>query len=151
MRHCFTTREKVLAAIIATTPVAFLISVPWLKDLSETVTFAITAAAAIIVMGGAMLLSVRVEGRLDEVQRAGSRFASHWGMTVGGSLAVLVAMLPPLQSQLAALIGRVNDAPTDTDGATLVFTLGIVTAVAMQAVATGVLGRAWRRHMTRAQ
>jgi hypothetical protein len=84
-------------------PLALFASKPWLKQQNDGVELGIGAAASIFVMGYAVFLAARVNGRLDEVEIAGQRFAQTKGMTIGSFAAVLVMILPLSMNALVDL------------------------------------------------
>ena len=140
---------RALVAVMVVTPVLFLGAMPWLKHAPEAVVMTLAGIAALIVIGGGWVLNARCERRQDEVQRAGSRFASYWGHAIGGGLVVLAVLAPPVQDALMGIAGRLASpgAVIEEDPVILLFLGGVMATVLTQALCTAGLFAVWKQRM----
>ena len=94
--------------------VGFLVAIPWLDRQNDTFVMALTAAAAIFVMGYSLFISHQLQRNLDEVQLASAGFASARGWVWGAVAANLVLLLPQAASALTDLANRLSTGSADT-------------------------------------
>lgn len=133
-----------LAALCILPPLAFVASLPWLKQQPDDLVFLITGITAAIVILGSLALDVLVDRRLDEWQRSNARFSLKWGWAVGLSVIALLLALPPFQDLLvhwAAIWGDVPD--PDRRLVIVTFTAGFVAVVVAQTVFTTLASIGW--------
>lgn len=128
---------------------AFFVSLRWLSRLDDAIVLAVSAVAAISVMGWSLLVSIRHHGGLDEVERASAQFSWMWGATAGSICTVLLLMLPPFRSfivdlatGIVALRGGSEEA-MEHKALILAFTLGFGTLQVLQVVGTVVAACWW--------
>ncbi len=127
-------------------PVTFLAATPWLEQQPDALTLSLAAAAALFVMAYSLFLSARVNRQLDEVQVAGQRFSSTWGMTVGSVAAVIVMMIPPLMNALADAALRLGTESPE-ESVKLGITFGFMLVVVLQLIGTGAVSLWWTRRL----
>ncbi|WP_237133901.1 hypothetical protein [Pseudohongiella sp. O18] len=97
-------------------------------------------------MAYSLFLSARVNRQLDEVQVAGQRFSSTWGMTVGSVAAVIVMMIPPLMNALADAALRLGTESPE-ESVKLGITFGFMLVVVLQLIGTGAVSLWWTRRL----
>lgn len=127
-------------------PIAFFVSVPWLKQQNDAITLGIAAAVTIFVMGYSLLLAARVNRRLDEVEVAGQRFAHTKGMMIGTVTAVLIMIFPPLMNALVDLANTISTGSPDI-AVKLGITIGFMLVVLLQALGTVAVSIWWERRL----
>jgi len=127
-------------------PVAFFAATPWLAEQPDALTLSVDAAAALFVMAYSLFLSARVNRRLDEVQVAGQRFSSTWGMTIGSVAAVVVMMIPPLMNALADAALRLGTESPE-EAVKLGITIGFMLVVVLQLIGTGAISFWWTQRL----
>jgi hypothetical protein len=125
----------------------FLSSAWWIKQtFGETAVLIIASIAAIFVMAYSLYLSVRVQRRLDEVQKASGAASAKWGSIIGPIAFVLLLMLPQFQTGMTAIVSKLAADPgetVDTTVVTLAMTLGFVLVVILQTIATIIANAIW--------
>ena len=141
---------KVLIALLIIVPVAFLGSIPWLKEQADWIVLTLGAIATIIEITASWLLVARRDKASDEWQRGATRFSSYWGGLVGGGLVPILLLLPPVQ-QLIMSFAQWADEGTELTMKTalMTFLLGFITVILFQGLATSILNAAWRNWMSR--
>lgn len=133
-----------LAALCIVPPMAFVASLPWLKQQPDERVFLITGITAAIVILGSLALDALVDRRLDEWQRSNARFSLKWGWALGLSLVALLLALPQFQNLLvhwAAIWGDVPD--PDRRLVIVTFTAGFMAVVIAQTVCTTLASIGW--------
>jgi hypothetical protein len=128
----------------------FVFATPWIKSTFGATTVGLTAALlAVVVMGYANFLAYRYEAGLDEVQRAGSSFATKWGASAGQFAFVVLMILPPVRDFVVeTVIGLSGDPGAGLDGrATAIgfIFFGFCGVVLLQALGTLVFSVIWFR------
>ncbi len=142
-----TCRNPLLALPIVIVPVAFFVSLPWLKAVGSPLLVLVSAAAAaIFVTSYANYLTYRFQRRQDEVQRAGTGFAAQWGVAVGQAAFVLLLAVPPVLDLATVLVRNVLHDPHASEQVIIIsITIGFGTLVFLQAIGTVVVRALWWR------
>lgn len=127
----------------------FFGSLPWLKEADDGLVSLAATAASLSVIVWAILLSLRVERSLDEVQRASQRFAVRYGMTAGTMAFALLLMVAPFKDFATAFViayGKPGPGMT-VDRSVVVFAmmLGFIGVTLLQLVGTLVMTAIWWR------
>lgn len=135
--------RSALLAFMIVPPIAFVVSIPWLKQQSDSVVF-LTAIAATLTIVASLALSVAHDRHVDEWQRSAARFASQWGLAAGSALVGLALALPLIHDWIvsgAEIWGGVPD--PDRRLVLTTFSFGFMATVLAQGVCTALLGFGW--------
>lgn len=133
-------------------PILFMTSIPWLRGLSDTAIYGLSAAAAFVVLAASVVLTVFGEQRMDEWHRQGGRFAYHWGGIAGGCLVALLLALPPFHDLIIAVGGLVQDQQAgaiDRMPAIIIFFFGMASVIIAQSIFSVLFTWVWRAWMSR--
>ena len=145
-------KEYGAIALAISAPVAFFASIPWLKEQPDGTVYLVSGIAAFVVIASSTYLSAAGQAKMDEVERAGSRFAYLWGGLLGASLIALLLAVPPFQDVIYRLVGAFRhdgEATMDRQSVMLAFTLGFCCVVMAQSISTLLVGGVWRLWMAR--
>lgn len=149
-RSSSTARQILMIAPPVVVFVLFFAAIPWMKDQNETLVMLITAAAALFVMGYSAFAAIRHQSKLDEVQRAGARFASQAGAMAGSVATVALFLIPPVQNLVvdaASLMGTGSTQMADRESVLLAFAFGFCALAALQGLGALIAGQIWRSRM----
>ncbi len=141
-----------LAAPLVVAVIAFGAATPWLSRQDDTVVLTITGILALAVVAWSVVFAVVINRNLDEVQRAGERFALQWGVLAGGALVVALLVFPPFQSLVIASANRLGSGtPTtpDRESVLLAYTFGVISLVLAQALGAIIARLIWSWRMAR--
>lgn len=143
--------HSVLISTLIIVPIIFLSAIPWLKGQPDWLVLMLAGIASLIEVGGGILLMAHKDRESDEWHKNAARFGSFWGWIIGAGIVPLLLVLPPFQSLIVTL-ARASDADaviTDR-AALLIFLMGFVGLVLLQALCTGLISLFWRIWMSRA-
>lgn len=128
----------------------FIAAIPWLKQQNDSFVLALTAAAAIFVMGYAHYISHRMQRHLDEVQIASQGFASSRGWVWGAMATGVLLLLPPVTNRLIDLANTLSTGSpelSDRGAVHVALSFGLMLVVLIQCVAVIVASVIWQRRM----
>lgn len=137
---------------VALIVVAFFSALPWLRAQSDALVLAVGATAAISVMGYAVFIAIRSQRGMDEVERAGARFAAQTGALAGSIAIVLLMIAPPFQNLIlhwAGVLGTGSPESFDRESVLLAFDFGFSALVLAQTLGALVAYVGWNWRMAR--
>jgi len=143
-------RVQALALVMVAPPLAFFVSIPWLRHQPDGLVFLLTGIAATLTVLASIALAVINDRHIDEWQRSNARFSSQWGWTVGAGLVALLLALPPVHDLIvfgAEIWGGVPN--PDSRLVITTFTFGFMAVVITQALCTMLLSLGWHMWMSR--
>ena len=144
------TKKKIVGTIALVSPITFLVSMPWLKEQSETVVYTAAMIAATLTVIASLALAILKDNELDEWHRGAARFASQWGWLIGAGIVALAQGIPYIQGFIYGFISSFTEGETDARQAiSFSFMAGFMTVVFMQMICTLALSKAWRSYMSR--
>lgn len=130
----------------------FFAAIPWLKQQNDAFALALSAAAAIFVMGYAHVISNRLQRGLDEVQIASQRFAISRGWNWGATATVVLLLLPPVTKWLVDLANTLSTGSPETadrGAVQLALFFGLMLLVLVQMACIFIASALWWRRMVR--
>lgn len=139
-----TSSKALWFAPIIIVPVAFVASIPWLKQQSDAFVLGVAAATSIFVMSYAIFLTARVTRHLDEVEIAGQRFAQANGWTIGMFAAGLVIVFPPAINALVDLANTIGAGSPDK-AVRIAIVIGFMMVIILQTLGTLAAAFWWGR------
>jgi len=139
-----------LLALMVIPPVAFLISIPWLKQQPDGLVFLLTGITASLTVLASFWFAVVHDRKLDEWQRSNARFSSQWGWAVGSGLVALLLAVPPVRDVIVSSVASVAQVPDpDQKLVVLAFTFGFGAVVVAQTLCIALLSGGWGFWMSR--
>ena len=144
-------RKTGLLAIACAAPILFAVSMPWLDDQADWLVLTAAAIMGLIVMAATLSFAALSVRQTDEWHRGAQKFGAQWGWPIGAAMVPLIAILPPVQELIAQAASSLDESMVITqNGALMIFMMGFVVVVVMQAVCTMIATVAWRVWMSRA-
>lgn len=130
-------------------PIAFVLSIPWLKQQPDASVFLVTGITSILTILSSIALAVLQDRRLDEWQRTNARFSSQWGWTAGASLIAMLLAFPAFHDVIVSLAANFAPNP-DREMVLVTFTTGFMAVVFAQVFCTLLLSIGWTMWKSRA-
>ncbi len=142
-------KKTVLDTVLAITPVVLFLAWvgtlfwvggagPWVRAVHILIFF-------VAMYGVGVVIQVRADRRLDEVELAAARFGARWGVVGGVALMTILTFLPPVHSLLAALasvFGGIEDESMTRESRLVLFAI-LATSVA-QEIFRSLFTAAWK-------
>lgn len=142
--------KLVITSVGLAFPIAFVLSIPWLKQQSDLVVYICTGIAAAGTILASMLLAIRKDQNMDEWHRSAARFSSQWGWLAGAGVVPMLLVFPPLQNLIISISGMLGDVSApDKQLVLMAFLLGFMCLVLAQMLCTVLLSAGWRFWMSR--
>jgi hypothetical protein len=142
--HRISPLKALLLALMIVPPIAFVSSIPWLRQQEDGLVFLVTGIAATLTVVAAVALGILQDRSLDEWQRSNSRFSSQWGWTLGASLIAILLAWPGVQDLIVSGAALWGDVPNpDRRLVVTTFTFGFMSVVAAQGLCTVLLSIGW--------
>lgn len=151
MNPVFDSRPKTVAfAVMVLCPIAFIVSLPWLKDQPVGVVQLFGGLAATGTVVASFVLAVLKDKDLDEWQRGAARFSNQWGWLAGGGVVAILQVLPAFQSLVISLTKNMVAQGSSIDTSVIfAFMLGFMAVILAQMLCIVVLSKSWRSWMSR--
>ena len=146
-----TPSSKLIFSILAIGfPIAFLVSIPWLKQQPDSIVYLCAGIAATGTVVASFVLAIHKDQEFDEWHRSAARFSSQWGWLAGASVIAILLSVPPVQDAIVATAGNLAGVTAPDHTLTLMaFTVGFMGVVLAQMICTQILSAAWRFWMSR--
>lgn len=144
-----TLKYRIIVGAVIGTPLMFLASIPWLKGQPDNVVFAVTGAAAFVVIAGSILLSANHMANLGEWERAGAYTSYKWGGAIGGGVVSLSLCLPFVQDRIVGIVAALSGTVLERTEAVLAFAGGVISVLLAQAIAALIALVIWRYRISR--
>ncbi|MAT36035.1 MAG: hypothetical protein CMK06_13005 [Ponticaulis sp.] len=144
-------KKRTLLAIACGAPVLFAISMAWLRDLPDWLVFTLAIMMGLTVMFSTLSLAAVSLESTDEWHREAAKFGAQWGWPMGAALFPFVLILPPAKKLIANFASSLDQGISiSQEAALMIFMMGFICVVVLQAVCTMVAGLLWRLWMSRA-
>lgn len=140
----------VLFTVMVGLPISFFLSLPWLKQQSDSVVFLWVGFATVGTVLAGLLLGLIQDRKVDEWQRTAARFAGQWGWLAGTGLVAVLIAIPALQNVVVAAAADLgNSTNTDDRSLLMAFALGSALMVFVQTLCVFLIHFVWQYWMKR--